>query len=300
MQRSEYMDIKHMKYFVEVVDQKGMTNASKHLFIAQPTISKAIKDLEQELDMTLFDRSKRQLVLTDAGSIFYKKCKEILTLYNDVPKEINSLLGLETGHISIGLSAVMNMNQFINILGEFHQKYPNVTYSLVENGGKMIETQLINDEIDIGITTLPVDQSIFHSVTLYQEDLKLVLNKEHHLANEAHVDMSMLKDEDFILFNEDFYLNDKIIENAKNAGFVPNMASQISQWNVIENLVINQLGISILPATIAQLLNDDVKIVHLENAHTTWELGVVWKKDKRLSHATNKWIEFLKERLSEE
>ena len=77
------------------------------------------------------------------------------------------------------------------------------------------------------------------------------------------------------------------------------MASQISQWNVIENLVINQLGISILPATIAQLLNDDVKIVHLENAYN---LGA-WcrlEKDKRLSHATNKWIEFLKERLSEE
>eukprot|EP00792_Barthelona_sp_PAP020_P002625 TRINITY_DN14167_c0_g1_i1.p1 TRINITY_DN14167_c0_g1~~TRINITY_DN14167_c0_g1_i1.p1 ORF type:complete len:125 (-),score=28.58 TRINITY_DN14167_c0_g1_i1:66-404(-) len=112
--------------------------------------------------------------------------------------------------------------------------------------------------------------------------------------------MEELADENFILFNEDFYLNDKIIENAKNAGFVPNIASQISQWNVIENLVNNQLGISILPATIAQLLNDDVKIVRLENAHTTWELGVVWKKDKRLSHATNKWIEFLKERLSEE
>lgn len=76
MQRSEYMDIKHMKYFVEVVDQKGMTNASKHLFIAQPTISKAIKDLEQELDMTLFDRSKRQLVLTDAGSIFIKNVRK--------------------------------------------------------------------------------------------------------------------------------------------------------------------------------------------------------------------------------
>lgn len=259
------MDIKHMKYFVEVVDQKGMTNASKHLFIAQPTISKAIKDLEQELDMTLFDRSKRQLVLTDAGSIFYKKCKEILTLYNDVPKEINSLLGLETGHISIGLSAVMNMNQFINILGEFHQKYPNVTYSLVENGGKMIETQLINDEIDIGITTLPVDQSIFHSVTLYQEDLKLVLNKEHHLANEAHVDMSMLKDEDFILFNEDFYLNDKIIEAAKNAGFIPNTISKISQWNFIENLLNAHLGVSILPENIVHLLDSSFSNKTLED-----------------------------------
>ncbi|MDW4284897.1 LysR family transcriptional regulator [Staphylococcus saprophyticus] len=291
------MDIKHMKYFVEVVDQKGMTNASKHLFIAQPTISKAIKDLEQELDMTLFDRSKRQLVLTDAGSIFYKKCKEILTLYNDVPKEINSLLGLETGHISIGLSAVMNMNQFINILGEFHQKYPNVTYSLVENGGKMIETQLINDEIDIGITTLPVDQSIFHSVTLYQEDLKLVLNKEHHLANEAHVDMSMLKDEDFILFNEDFYLNDKIIEAAKNAGFIPNMISKISQWNFIENLLNAHLGVSILPENIVHLLDSSFSNKTLEDPGMRWELGVIWKKDKYLSHATKQWIDFMKERL---
>ncbi|PTK92711.1 LysR family transcriptional regulator, partial [Staphylococcus gallinarum] len=138
------MDIKQMKYFVEVVNQDGMTNASKSLYIAQPTISKAIKDLEKELNMPLFDRSKRQLVLTDAGKIFFQKCKEILTLYNDLPKEINSLLGLETGHISIGLSAVMNMNQFIHILGQFHQQYPNVTYNLVENGGKMIETQLIN------------------------------------------------------------------------------------------------------------------------------------------------------------
>ncbi|KIJ87965.1 LysR family transcriptional regulator [Staphylococcus saprophyticus] len=291
------MDIKHMKYFVEVVDQKGMTNASKHLFIAQPTISKAIKDLEQELDMTLFDRSKRQLVLTDAGSIFYKKCKEILTLYNDVPKEINSLLGLETGHISIGLSAVMNMNQFINILGEFHQKYPNVTYSLVENGGKMIETQLINDEIDIGITTLPVDQSIFHSVTLYQEDLKLVLNKEHHLANEAHVDMSMLKDEDFILFNEDFYLNDKIIEAAKNAGFIPNTISKISQWNFIENLLNAHLGVSILPENIVHLLDSSFSNKRLEDPGMRWELGVIWKKDKYLSHATKQWIDFMKERL---
>jgi len=291
------MDIKHMKYFVAVVDQNGMTNASKHLYIAQPTISKAIKDLEDTLNMPLFDRSKRQLVLTDAGSVFYKKCKEILTLYNDLPKEINSLLGLETGHISIGLSAVMNMNRFIQILGEFHQKYPNVTYSLVENGGKMIETQLINDEIDIGITTLPVDQTIFHSITLYQEELKLVLNKEHHLANIEKIDMSMLKDEDFILFNEDFYLNDKIIEAAKNAGYLPNTISKISQWNFIENLLNAHLGVSILPENIVGLLDSHFVHKKLEDPGMRWELGVVWKRDKYLSHATRQWIDFMKQRL---
>lgn len=291
------MDIKHMKYFVEVVDQKGMTNASKSLYIAQPTISKAIKDLEKELDMTFFDRSKRQLVLTDAGKVFYKKCKEILTLYKDLPKEISSLLGLETGHISIGLSAVMNMNKFIHILGEFHQEYPNVTYNLVEKGGKMIETQLINDEIDIGITTIPVDQDIFHSIPLYQEDLKLVVNKEHRLANREQINMAMLKDEDFILFNEDFYLNDKIIEAAKNAGYVPKTISKISQWNFIENLLSAHLGVSILPENIVNLLDGSFKNITIDDPGMRWELGVIWKRDKYLSHATRKWIEFMKERL---
>ena len=74
------MDIKHMKYFVEVVKQGGMTNASKSLYIAQPTISKAIKDIEAEMAVPLFDRSKRSLVLTDAGKIFFKKCQEIIAL----------------------------------------------------------------------------------------------------------------------------------------------------------------------------------------------------------------------------
>ena len=81
-----------MSYFVEVVNEGGMTNASKSLYIAQPTISKAVKDIEKELGMPLFDRSKRELKLTDAGQVFYQKCKEILALYNNLPVEINSLL----------------------------------------------------------------------------------------------------------------------------------------------------------------------------------------------------------------
>ncbi|MDH9599573.1 cidABC operon transcriptional activator CidR [Staphylococcus capitis] len=294
------MDIKHMKYFVEVVKQGGMTNASKSLYIAQPTISKAIKDIEAEMAVPLFDRSKRNLVLTDAGKIFFNKCKEIISLYDNLPTEINSLYGLETGHINISMSAVMSMRKFIGILGDFHQLYPNITYNLIESGGKTTENLILNDEVDIGVTTLPVDHHLFESISLNKEDLRVVLHREHPLAYKTKIKMEELAEENFILFNEDFYLNDKIIENTKNAGFVPNMASQISEWNVIENLIINKLGITILPATISELLNDDVKMIQLENANTEWELGVVWKKDKRLSHATNKWIEFLKEKLTEQ
>ena len=286
-----------MKYFVEVVRQGGMTNASKSLFIAQPTISKAIKDIEGEMAVPLFDREKRQLILTDAGQIFFNKCKEIIALYENLPSEINSLYGLETGHMDIGLSAVMNMQSLINMIGDFHQHFPNVTFNFVENGGKYIEQQLLNDELDFGITTLPVDQQRFEAISLNKESLFVVIHHEHPLARFQSVKMKELIQEDFILFNDDFYLNDKIIEIAKNAGFIPNMVSQISQWNVIENLISNQLGIAILPYSITQLMNENVRVLKIEDAHVDWELGIVWKQGKRLSYAANKWIDYLRERL---
>lgn len=286
-----------MKYFVEVVRQGGMTNASKSLFIAQPTISKAIKDIEGEMAVPLFDREKKQLILTDAGQIFFNKCKEIIALYENLPSEINSLYGLETGHMDIGLSAVMNMQSLINMIGDFHQHFPNVTFNFVENGGKYIEQQLLNDELDFGITTLPVDQQRFEAISLNKESLCVVIHHEHPLARFQSVKMKELIQEDFILFNDDFYLSDKIIEIAKNAGFIPNMVSQISQWNVIENLISNQLGIAILPYSITQLMNENVRVLKIEDANVDWELGIVWKQGKRLSYAANKWIDYLRERL---
>ena len=74
---------------------------------------------------------------------------------------------------------------------------------------------MINDQIDIGITTIPIDENTFDYVSLYSEDLRLIVSEEHQLAKRSSVTMADLKNEDFILFNEDFYLNDKIIAAAK-------------------------------------------------------------------------------------
>ena len=284
-----------LKY--DYVRLQGDLEKRESLNLDTSALVRQLKDIENEMGTPLFDRSKRHLILTDAGQIFYEKSKEIVALYDYLPSEMERLNGLETGHINMGMSAVMNMKILINILGAFHQQYPNVTYNLIENGGKTIEQQIINDEVDIGVTTLPVDHHIFDYTTLDKEDLRLIVSREHRLAKYETVKLEDLAGEDFILFNKDFYLNDKIIENAKNVGFVPNTVAQISQWHVIEDLVTNELGISILPTSISEQLNGDVKLLRIEDAHVHWELGVVWKKDKQLSHATTKWIEFLKDRL---
>lgn len=289
------MDIKQMTYFVEIVKQGGMTRAAEALYIAQPTISKAIKELEHELGNALFDRSKRQLTLTDVGEVFYEKSLEILNLYGNLPNEISSVLGVEQGHITIGLSAIMDMERFSRVLGTFHQKYPSVTFNLIENGGKTIETQIRKGDINIGVTSLPVDNMQFDSFPLYSEKFQVVAHSSHPLAQQQTVEISALKDEDFILFNEDFYLNDKIIAAARKVGFVPNIVSKISQWHFIEHLLSAKMGISILPENIVNIIsqNQNISVLHLSDAELQWEMGVIWKKDVYLNHATQTFLDYL-------
>ncbi|REI12791.1 cidABC operon transcriptional activator CidR [Staphylococcus felis] len=289
------MDIKQMTYFVEIVKQGGMTRAAEALYIAQPTISKAIKELEHELDNVLFDRSKRQLTLTDVGEVFYEKSLEILNLYGNLPNEISSVLGVEQGHITIGLSAIMDMERFSRVLGTFHQKYPSVTFNLIENGGKTIETQIRKGDINIGVTSLPVDNMQFDSFPLYSEKFQVVAHSSHPLAQQQTVEISALKDEDFILFNEDFYLNDKIIAAARKVGFVPNIVSKISQWHFIEHLLSAKMGISILPENIVNIIsqNQNISVLQLSDAELQWEMGVIWKKDVYLNHATQTFLDYL-------
>ena len=86
---------------------------------------------------------------------------------------MNDVVNLQKGHIRIGLSPMMNVQMFTDSLNQFHQQYPKVTYEVIEGGGKVVEHNIDNDEIDIGITTLPVDSSVYHSYSLYDEELLL-------------------------------------------------------------------------------------------------------------------------------
>ncbi|MDU6092279.1 MAG: LysR family transcriptional regulator [Staphylococcus lugdunensis] len=285
------MEIKQIKYFVEVVRQGGMTQASEHLYIAQSTISKAIKSIENEYNITLFDRSQKQIKLTDIGQTFYDNSLEFLALFEKLSLEMNDVVNLQKGHIRIGLSPMMNVQMFTDSLNQFHQQYPKVTYEVIEGGGKVVEHNIDNDEIDIGITTLPVDSSVYHSYSLYDEELLLVVSKAHPLSQRTKVDFAELEDEEFILFHDDFYLKDQIIENCKLIGFYPKTVANISQINFIENMISQGLGISVVPQSLYNMMGDEVTALKLENARLSWHLGVIWRKDTYLSHVTREWIQ---------
>lgn len=288
------MEIKQMKYFVEVVKNGGMTRASKHLYIAQSTISKNIKSIEDEFNVTLFDRRKKHIILTDIGQIFYDKCVEALAILDDLSLEMDDVTNIECGHIRLGVSAIMDVRLFTESLNQFHSMYPNVTYEVVEGGGKAVEFYLNNDEIDVGITTLPVDDDIYHAVPLYKEKLMLVVDKNSKYAKQSAVYLGDLKNERFIMFHDDYYIKDQIIESCRKVGFHPKVVAKMAQITFIENMILDGIGVSILPESIVSILNKDITGIEITGADVNWNLGIIWKKESYINYVTREWINFLK------
>ena len=285
------MDIKHLQYFIQVTHFNSFTKAAEHLFITQPTISKMIKNLETELGVELFDRSRKQLTLTDAGRVVLEQAKLIDKAFNNLEREMEYLSGLKKGHIRMGLPPIIDASFFPKIISRFHEEYPNITFQLVEDGSKKIEDAVENDLLDIGIIVLPTNTEIFHSFSLLEEDIKLVLHPEHPLAQNDEVSLEALSKEAFVLFNKDFVLRDLIISSCKMTGFTPRIISESSRWDFIEEMVACKLGIALLPESLCSHLQH-VRSMRVINPSISWKLGVIWSKNRNPSFAAKEWLRF--------
>lgn len=272
-----------------------MTEASNRLYISQPTISKAIQDIETELGMSLFDRNKKKIALTDAGKVFFDQCEEILRLHSELPNDLKNMVGIRQGHIKIGLPPIMDASKLMAIIKDFHELYPKITFQLIESGSRTIESRLIQNDIDIGITVLPTESDHFDNFNFISEPLCLVVHENHPFSGNQSVQLKELESENFIMFNEDFYLNEIITSACKNAGFIPDIISKTSQWNFIEEMIDRELGISIMPKSVAKLLKSSSVTVNITEPNLNWRLGVIWHKDKYINFITKEWLKFFQQ-----
>lgn len=288
------MDIRDLRHFMEVANQKNFTKASSAIHLSQPALSKAVKRLEEELGVELFDRSGRELKLTDAGKIVYNQGVKVFSTLQDLNALLDDLMNLPTGEIKIGIPPLIGTLFFPLIAKEFHEQYPNITLELLEHGAKHITAAVEDGKVDLGIIVLPADHQKFSVYPFITEEFVLYTNMNHPLADRDSVSLHELHDEKFILFSNSFALHDRIIQECRNAGFDPAISYKSSQWDLIIELVSAELGITILPKSIYNKLNHaNIKAIPFVNTIPMWELGIITKKDGYVSFAVKKLLEYL-------
>lgn len=286
------MELRDIKSFLEVANHNSFTKATEYSYLSQPSLSKAVKKLEEELQVKLFDRSTRHIELTDAGKIVYRQGQQALNLLNELPNLLNELIEIDTGEIKIGIPPLIGTLFFPNIARTFHDQYPNVKLELVELGAKLIEQLVEESKIDVGLIVLPVDELVFNVYPFINDEFVLYINQDHPLAKRTSIALSELKDEQFIIFTKDFALHDFIINTCKEAGFTPTISYKSSQWDLILELVASNLGITLLPKSIFEKQNNPIiKTISLQKPSLLWQLAIVTKKDAYQSFALRKFLQ---------
>lgn len=286
------MEFKNIKAFIEVANHMSFTKAAEHSYLSQPSLSKAVKKLEEELNVLLFNRSTRQLSLTDAGEIVYKQGNKALSSLNELPSLLDELIGASSGDIKIGMPPLIGTLFFPKIARKFHEQYPNVNIELSELGAKVIEDLVEDGQIDAGIIVLPTNDTIFNIHPFIEDEFVLCVHRDHSFADRGAVAISELKDEKLILFSKSFTLHNYIINACKEAGFNPIISYESSQWDLIIELVASKLGITLLPKSIIEKQsNANIKMIPLQTPPLLWKLGIITKKDTYHSFALKKFME---------
>lgn len=293
------MDIRHLEYFLEVVRQGSFSKAAARLHITQPSISKMIKALEDEIGVTLLHRGAKQVELTDAGRALLEQAQQIVALFQNLAAELADVTHLQKGKLRIGMPPISASSVFPRALGEFKKNYPNISIEMYEFGSKKIAEALNEGSIDVGVVcSLPEKADLFGMLACVRDPLKVIVHPSHRLASCPAVDFSMLAGEPFVLYREDFSLHDQILKRCRQAGFQPQIICETSQRDFMTQMVAANLGVALLPGKICESLDPaTIVAVPLAEPPLCLEMAVIWRKDRYLSFAAQRWITFTAELL---
>lgn len=290
------MDIRHLEYFMEVAKHLNFTKAANALHISQPSLSKTIKNMEEELGVPLFYRAFRQLELTDAGKALLHNAKKVLLAYEQLTSELNDVMELKKGEIRIGIPPIIGAAFCSNIISHYIDLFPLINVTLTEVGTKKIKDGIDDSSIDVGfVCNNPHYYKGVESIKILKDPLMLVAHQSHPLSRRKSITLKDLENESFIMYRQDFSLYDSIIERCQTNGFFPNIVCESSQKDFIIEMVEAKLGIALLPSQICKKLeNETIRTIPFDNPEIFLELGMIWKKDKYLYFSVREFIKLAK------
>ncbi len=283
--------IKTLQCFLTLVETGNFTRAAEQLYLTQPTISKMIQRLEDNLGQQLLIRNNQKVELTQAGVLFQHSAHQMIGQWHRLQEDISNLTGLKTGLLRLGVCPMMS-GMIIDLLGPFREKYPGVEVQMQEFGGFGCEQALLNDTLDIAFTALPVTHSEqISSQLLVRYPLLACLPDQHELISQEALTWKDIEPFPFIIYNEDFSLA-KLISRLTKADQVKlNIAFRSGQWDFLAAMVEANMGIALLPEPICQRLEPSKLTYKQMQPAMTWDIALMWRNNLPLTPAAKALLE---------
>lgn len=254
------MNLRQIRYFVTVAQEKNFTRAAEILYISQPPLSRQIQLLEKSLEVRLFVRSSRPLRLTEAGKVFYEQAVQLLSRVEQMKRATQQVGKNERHSLSIGFVPSMLYGGLPSLVKRLRLLHPNLTIQLVELLSSQQAEALRTGLIDIGFGRLRLNFPDISRLVLREERLLLVLPPDHALAGPEHcpVALHQLEKESIILYPKEHRPNfgDSVLSMMRDHNFQPKKTQEVSQLQTALGLVAADMGVCIAPVSIKGLRSD--------------------------------------------
>ena len=275
------MELRHLRYFVTLAEELHFGRAAAKLHISQPPLSMQVRALEEELGVTLLNRTQRQVSLTQAGTALLGEARHILARVEQAVLMTKRAGRGEIGELVIGFISVADYNVLPLVLREFRRRFPLVNLTLRESTTDAQTRDLAAGRIDVGFVLPPIGDPSLESISILREPLIAALPERHPLARKpGKLALEKLKDAPFILFARPFApgLYDDIVSCCKSAGFSPRVAQEAIQMQTIVSLVSAELGVALIPASLTNLKRTGVVYKFLKAGSPLTDIHLVWRR----------------------
>ncbi|WP_263352460.1 LysR substrate-binding domain-containing protein [Acidicapsa acidisoli] len=293
------MELRHLRYFAAVVQWNGYREASRHLYVAQPSISQAVSDLESELGIKLFSRERRTARLTPEGQVFYEETTKTLAQAERSIAMAQRAAKGEIGRLGIGFMGFATYPFLSDLLRKYKSRHPGVALRLEENVPCGQDIAFDRGEIDIGFTRPPsADRSsLYTSRLIFREPLVVALPRARKV-NAKRIRIADLASECFVIFQRASSpeVFDTIVRVCNDNGFSPKLHNELNNMQSVLSTVEADEGVAIVPASARNLRADNVEFFRLQPDNIRIDLVATWQK-KEPSIALKSFLDLLDEEL---
>ncbi len=296
------MEIRQLKAFLAIAEAKTFTAGARRVNVTQAAISMQIRQLEDEVGLSLFTRTPRRVILTEAGEYLLDRARKILREHDSALAEIAEVAGAEYGRLRIGsASGTFAMNQLPGIMAGLREKFPNAELSVSAGTSERLVDRMMHGELDTAFVSLPVDNLNVSTESLFSDEIVAIAHPKHPLAKEKFISAATLAGEKLILGERGGNTRRMIDEFFQAANVKPNISMELSRQEAITKMVEQGLGVGMAGAkSVAKEIRDGKLTCWLiEGAEIKWELGLARLRGGHFSPIGKEFVRLCKESFTE-
>ena len=285
---------RQLTYFVSVAEHGSVSAASQSLSISQSAVTEAIKDLEADLGVRLFDRHSRGLRITHQGHQFLRHATTILSEVSQARRAFQKQDRTTPGKLHLGLTSLVAGYVISDLLAKFSRAYPEVEITAIEESGEYLEHLLIGGEMDVAVmmTSRMSDNYALHAEALDVSPYRLWMPLGHRLLKQDSISLSDLKDEPLIVLNVD-EMEQEAVKLLSVLGTRPKIAFRTRSVEAVRSLVATGSGVALLPDLVYRpwsLEGDRIEARDVSGSLPGVQVGLVWRKGSQLSDAAHEFV----------